>query len=155
MPVEDWPTGRKGKATAEAWLRLRSEVRAGLLVIDNDVAADPDDLAAMRQAVEQLPQDVHTGLVKGWPASTGRPDWIWSHRGGTLGSPVPGQDETVPIAYISTCFVWLPARLLDLAAPELPYLRWEQVDVFLSEVALAHDIPCHAVYQCRPKHLHF
>ena len=154
-PEPGWPLGRKGKATADAWSLYGSDIRTGLLVIDNDVAADPADLAAMAVAIAQLPADVHTGMVKLWPASTGRPDWIWSHRAGQLGSPEPTQDESAAVTYFATGMTWLPARLLDLAADQLPSWPFHAFDVGLSEVALRYDISAHTVRSCRPKHLHF
>lgn len=123
--------------------------------MDNDVAADPDDLAAMLESVDERPGDVHTGLVKLWPASTGRPDWIWSHRGGQLGAPVAHQDESQPVTYFATGLTWLPTRLLQLSMIVLPGATFHEFDTTLSEVALRHGIPAHVVRQCRPKHLHF
>lgn len=123
--------------------------------MDNDVAADPDDLAAMTEAIEADPGSVQTALVKLWPASTGRDSWIWSHRGGSLGSPQVLADEAAPVAYFATGLTWLPGRLLDLAAPQLPSWPFHAFDVGLSEVALAHGIHVYAVHSCRPKHLHF
>ena len=154
-PLPDWPQGRKGQATADAWADHRSITPAGLLVMDNDIAADPGDLAAMLEAVDQRPDAVHVGLVKLWPASTGRPDWIWSHRGGTLGSPIPHRVWLNPIAYFATGFTWLPSRLLDLASPQLRECTFPEFDVCLSEVALRHGIRTHSVPACFPKHLHF
>lgn len=98
---------------------------------------------------------MHTGLVKLWPESTGRPDWIWSHRGGTLGSPVASQDESAPVSYVSTGFLFTPARLLDLAVSVMPFWQWAEVDVGLSEIALRAGIPAAVVPGCQPKHLHF
>lgn len=140
---------------ADLWESVRPAGLQGMVWMDNDVAADPDDWSALVDAVEQLPLDVHTCVIKAWPASTSRPDWFWSHRPGTLGRPLASQDEYAPVAYISTCLLWTPARLLDLALPVMRSWRWEQVDVGLSELALAHDIPAHACHGCRPKHLHF
>jgi hypothetical protein len=140
---------------SDLWRSVRQTGLQGMIWMDNDVAADPDDLAAMVEAVSQLPQDVHTAVVKAWPGSTSRPDWFWSHRPGTLGWPVASQDEYAPVAYVSTCMLWTPSRLLDLALPAMESWRWEQVDVGLSELALRHDITARAVHGCRPKHLHF
>lgn len=155
IPLPEWPNGRKGQLLAGLWAQLRDLGRQGLVLMDPDMAADPDDWSAMAQAVEADPGSVLTCMAKAWPASTSRPDWYWSHRGGRLGYPTVSQDETVPIVYVSTCMVWLPGRLLDLAEAQLPGWRWDEVDVGLSEVALRHDIPLKAVYACRPKHLHF
>lgn len=127
----------------------------GVLWLDPDVAADPDDLEAMRLAVTMAPADMHTGLVKLWPESTGRDDWIWSHRGGTLGYPAATQKDTRTVAYVATGFLWTPARLLDLVFPRLEAAQWQEVDVALSETALEHGIEARTVPGCRPKHLHF
>lgn len=155
QPVEGYPHGRKALAMSDLWRTYVHNRPAGLLWLDPDVAADPDDLAAMTDAIEAAPAAVHTGLVKLWPRSTSRDAWIWSHRGGSLGSPAATQIEDVPIAYVSTCFLWTPAQLLDLAFPAGASWQWDQVDVGLSELALTHGIPLYGVAGCRPKHLHY
>lgn len=140
---------------SDLWCGLPAPRPAGILWVDPDVAADPDDLGAMQLAVSSHPGWVHTGLVKLWPISTGHQDWIWSHRGGSMGFPAVTQDETVPVSYISMGFVWTPAVLLDTAFPR--YRSWEypQIDVGLSELAQVLGIPMSVVPGCRPKHLHF
>lgn len=150
-----WPNGRRGLLMAQLWDQLAASKPAGILWVDPDIAADPDDLAAMREAVEASPGAMHTGCWKLWPASTSRPDWIWSHRTGTLGQPVATQDESAPVAYISNGFLWTPAALIDLARPQLPQWRWADIDVGLSELSWLHGIDRTAVHDCRPKHLHF
>lgn len=137
------------------WRRVRHTGVTGILWLDPDIAADPDDLAAMNAAVLEHPADLLTGAVKLWPESTGRPDWIWSHRGGTLGFPVATQEETAPVAYVAQGFLYTPARLLDLVFPAHEGAQWAEVDVLLSEYALSNGIPARLVAGCRPKHLHF
>ena len=154
-PSKEWPHGREAQAISDYWYAVSLIDMAGLLLVGCDVAADLDDIQAMTDAVAERPGDVHTGLVKLWPASTGRDDWIWSHRGGTLGSPTATQDETAPVTYFSIGFAWLPARLLNLACPGMESWRWGETDVKLSELALNEGIPAHVVPGCRPKHLHF
>lgn len=154
-PAPGYPHGRLGKGIYDLWKPLIASFRPGILWMDPDVAADPDDLDAMTAAVEQLPADLHTGMVKLWPTSTSRDTWIWSHRPGTLGAPAATQDETAPVIYVSTCFLWIPARLLDLIQVEVASWPWEGFDVALSEAALRAGIGAHAVPACRPKHLHF
>lgn len=154
-PLDNWPHGRKALAMRDLWSKLRDAGTAGVLWLDPDVAADLDDLAAMQAAVDALPGAMHTGWVKLWPASTGRPEWIWSHRAGSFGFPVAHQGEFTTVAYIATGFLWTPAELLELAWPTMLHWRWEQVDVLLSELALAHDIGIYAAPGCNPKHLHF
>lgn len=154
-PRPGFPYGLKGRDFSALWRDLPEARPAGLLLLDPDVAADPDDLAAMTAAVLEAPQLLHTGAVKLWPVSTGLDDWIWSHRGGTLGWPAATQQEDVPIAYVATDMLWAPARLLDLVAEAGSDWTVFQFDVGLSEIALAHGIEARLVPGCRPKHLHF
>lgn len=154
-PTPDYPHGREARHIARLWQKHGTSAISGLLLVGCDIAADLDDAAEMGWAIISNPRDVHTGMVKLWPASTGREDWIWSHRGGSLGDPAATQDETAPVMYFSIGFVWLPARLLDLACPAMEAWHWGETDVKLSELALINGIPAHAVRHCRPKHLHF
>lgn len=154
-PEPGYPHGRKARAMSDLWTGQLAGRAGGVLWLDPDIAADLDDLGAMQQAVDQSPGSMLTGLVKLWPASTSRDAWIWSHRGGTLGLPAATQDDTVPVAYVSTGFLWTPAQLLDLAFPAGRAWQWAEVDVALSELALTHGVPIATVPGCRPKHLHF
>ena len=154
-PEGNWPHGREAKAISDTWQLRPGPWDSGLLLVGCDVAADPDDLEAIRSAVELAPRDVHTGMVKLWPESTGRDDWIWSHRGGSVGFPAATQSETAPVMYFSIGFAWIPARLLNLACPAMESWQWGETDVRLSELALHHGIDAHSVGRCRPKHLHF
>jgi hypothetical protein len=154
-PEPGWDHGRKAREMSDLWTGQLAGRAHGVLWMDPDIAADPDDLAAMQQAVSGSTGAMLTGLVKLWPQSTSRHDWIWSHRGGTIGFPAATQDETAPVSYISLGFLWTPSRLLDLAFPAGRNWRWEQVDVGLSELALSHGIPAATVPECRPKHLHY
>lgn len=155
IPEPEYEHGRKGLLSSALWLNHTDAAWPGIIWVDPDVAADPGDLEAMLTAAAELPQDVHTGLVKLWPASTGLRTWIWSHRGGTLGNPVATQDPAVPIAYVSTCFLYVPARLMKRVAADMASWPWFGFDVRLSEAALRAGVPMHAVAACQPKHLHF
>lgn len=137
------------------WEVARSIGVKGVLWLAPDVALDPDDLAAMDNAVAAAPDEVHTGLVKLWPVSTGRKEWMWSHRTGSVGNPVATQDETAPVTYFSMDACYMPHRLLDAGFPRAAQVAWMQVDVVLSEVAAVNGIPASVVPGCRPKHLHF
>lgn len=154
-PEIGYDHGREAAGIAAAWFLHEPGPAAGLLLLGCDIAADPDDYEAMAQAVKDQPGDLHTGMVKLWPYSTSRSDWMWSHRGGTLGQPAATQDEDQPVAYVSLGYLWVPRRLLDLAYPVMATWRWGEADVKLSELALTHGIPAHAVKACRPKHLHY
>lgn len=154
-PTPEFPKGDEANQICESWQYAANWAATGLLLLGCDVAADPDDLAAMTEAVEANPGVMHTGMVKLWPASTSRDAWMWSHRGGTLGNPVVLTDAYAPIAYVSLGFLWVPGRLLDLAAPVMGQWQHGQADVNLSELALRNGIPARLVRHCQPKHLHF
>lgn len=154
-PTPEYPKGMEMALIAECWKANRGQGYPGLLLLGCDVAADPDDLAAMAASVAQLPDDLHTGMVKLWPYSTSRDTWMWSHRAGTISQPEVITDEAVQPTYVSLGFLWVPARLLNIAAPAMRRWRHSEGDVGLSEAAIRHGIPAHAVRDCRPKHLHF
>lgn len=154
-PEDGYPRGREAKELSDLWVKLRDADIPGLLLLGCDVAADPDDYAAMAAAASRTTGRVLTGMVKLWPASTGRKEWMWSHRGGTLGNPVASQYENTTIAYFSLGFLWVPRKLLDIAFPAYDNWQWGEMDVKLSELAYRNYIPVHAVHGARPKHLHF
>lgn len=154
-PSDKYPHGNKAFHMSEIWNGIKGFGHPGVLWLDPDVAADPDDIAAMEQAITARPADMHTGLVKLWPESTGQPHWIWSHRGGTLGFPEATQQIADVVQYVATGYLWTPARLLDLVFPTIRDAQWEAVDVALSEYAIRAGIPARTVRGCQPKHLHY
>src|SRR5258708_19671229 len=119
-PIPGFPKGDEAAQIAETWRSARRDQAPGLLLLGCDVAADPDDLAAMTAAVELAPMDLWTGMVKLWPQSTARDTWMWSHRGGTLGSPVVLADPMAPVPYLSLAFLWAPPPLLPPPPPPMP-----------------------------------
>lgn len=154
-PEPEFPPNHRAQLMSDLWCTdLRSE-QPGVLWLTCDVALDPGDLAAMARSIAWRPADVHTGLVKLWPTSTGRPDWMWSHRTGTIEQPAATQDETAPCVYFTIDCVWTPARLLDAAFPAISGDYFSQIDLSLSRIAHGLGIVAHLVPGCRPKHLHF
>lgn len=151
----EFPNDNRAALMCDTWIRVRKNSEPGILWLAPDVALDPVDLEAMHEAVAASPEDVHTGMVKLWPISTGHNQWIWSHRPGTMGQPAATQDGTAPVAYFSMDCLWAPARLLDLSFPAGREWYWSSVDVHMSEIALEQGIRAHAVPGCQPKHLHF
>ena len=154
-PDHLYPHGRKGQGMQDWYAQVRDRGHHGIVWLDADVAADPDDLAAIDDAIIKRPDYMHTAALKLWPASTGRDDWMWSHRTGDHGSPEATQDISAPVRYVATGMLYTPMKLLSLCYGPLARLQWAEVDVFLSEMALRHDIPARIVLGCRPKHLHF
>lgn len=154
-PTDDYPRGREALELSDLWAQISTYGIPGVLLLGCDVAADPDDYAAMCTAADRRPDLVHTGLVKLWPAATKRREWMWSHRGGTLGNPVASQDDIIFPTYFSLGFVYVPGQLLDLAFPKHSDWKWGEMDVGLSEIAISNGIRLHVVYDARPKHVHF
>lgn len=151
----DYPRGREALHLSNAWQEMRARDIPGVLLLGCDVAADPDDYAAMYGAVRMDAERVYTGMVKLWPASTRRPEWMWSHRGGKLGAPEATQLDPMRTVYFSIGFAFIPRQLMDLAFPEHSDWSWGQMDVGLSELAYHHRIRVGVVYDAMPKHLHF
>lgn len=154
-PEIGFPRGREALELSKLWKTLRDTGVPGVVLLGCDVAADPDDYEAISAAAFLKPDHVHTGMVKLWPASTGRPDWMWSHRGGTIGNPEATQLDPIHIAYFSLGFLYVPRLLMDLCFPAHDNWAWGQMDVGMSEIAWQNHIPIRAVYDARPKHLHF
>lgn len=155
IPEPGWPNGRAAAGRAEVWRQLAEQGCEGVIWLDPDIAADPDDLDALAQFVALHPADVVTATVKLWPASTGRATWMYGHRWSEAVDDLDGQTWHQRPRYWTTSMVWTPAQLLDLAMPEMPDRPWHGFDVWLNRLALAHDIPAWAVPDCQPKHLHF
>lgn len=154
-PEHGYPRGREALELSKLWAMLRQMQGSGVLLLGCDVAADPDDYAAMCAAARRQPELVHTGMVKLWPASTKRAEWMWSHRGGKLSAPEATQLDPIRIAYFSLGFLYVPRRLMDLCFPAHDNWRWGEMDVGMSEIAWRNGIRCRAVYDATPKHLHF
>lgn len=62
-PEPEWPVGRKGLALTRAWDQL-GEGCTGALLCDGDVVADPADVWAMGEAINEHPQDVLVAPIK-------------------------------------------------------------------------------------------
>lgn len=155
IPEPGFPDGRRSQLTADLWASHGAGHWAGMLWLDCDVAADPDDLAAMAEAVKADPEQVYTGMIKLWPRSTGAAAWFWSHRAGPPSAPICTQAEVEDATNFALGFLWTPARLMNLALPWLRSWRYREIDCGLSELAWRHDIRARAVLDCRPKHLHY
>lgn len=150
-----YPDNHRAFLMSQASRLARENGHNGVWWLTCDIALDPGDVQAMEDAVHESPELVHTGLVKLWPASTGRDTWMWSHRSGKIGAPTATQDETAPVTYFSIDCVWTPVRLLDLAFPRIEGAQWNHIDLRLSEIAAENDIGARVVAGCRPKHLHY
>lgn len=155
IPEPGQPRGRKAVQMADYWRRIRAGNAVGVLWQDPDVVADPDDIKAMREAVEANPNQVWVSCHKLWPASTMRDQWVWAHGIMRDGKPEMSQRLQHLAEWFALGLTYTPARLLDLALPHMPAWVFGQVDSGLSAVARQHGIPGSAVAAARPKHLHF
>lgn len=154
-PEDDAPRGRKAALMAAYWWMAKQKGAAGVIWQDPDIVCDPDDLAAMRTAIEYRPTSVAVASHKLWPASTMRDSWVWAHGLHVGGYPVLGQVWQKRAEWFALGLTYTPGRLLDLAYPHMPAWVFGQVDNGLSNIARVHGIPGFAVKDARPKHLHF
>ena len=113
-PEPDHPVGRKGHVLARAWEQLRGSPPAdGLLILDGDVAVDPEHTRAMIEAIDSDCTRVWTAPVRIWPVSTHRQDWVWAHW-----EDHASQELDMFPRYFSFSFTYLPAGLVDKANME-------------------------------------
>lgn len=140
---------------AEAWEHWAAQGAPGVIWIDPDIVADPDDLAAMTARISYWPGAVWCSLHKLWPASTGRDDWVWAH--GRWAEPVPEmtQQAMVMPGWFALGMTYTPAILLDKVAADLPCWVFGTIDMGLSAAARATGIPIRVAHECQPKHLHY
>jgi len=155
IPEPDAPRGRKASLMASYWVRAKADGAAGVLWQDPDIVCDPDDIAAMHEAIAMHPARVLVGVHKLWPASTMRDDWVWAH--GRMNGTMPhmSQNLATNAEWFALGLTWTPRRLLDYALPHMPAWQFGQVDAGLGAVARQQGIAGLAVTGARPKHLHF
>lgn len=154
-PVNGWPRGRKGWWMASLWNAWRRPGVPGVVWLDPDVAADPDDLGALRRHALAHPDEVGVALHKLWPASTRRDTWVWGHGVMDGHMPVMSQDPWARPEWFAMGMIYLPGILLDKALPYLPEWQFGHVDMSLARTARENGIGARVVYNCLPKHLHY
>lgn len=154
-PEPGYPQGRYAFLLSQVWKRIRKNNIPGVLLMGHNIAADPDDYEAIAAAASLHPERVLTGMVKLWPISTGRAEWVWSHRGGTYGRPEAGQLDILRPAYVSTDFLYVPRQLMDLAFPMHADWTHMEIGMYLSGLAIQHRIATRVVYTAAPKNLYF
>lgn len=140
---------------AAAWEEWRDRGATGVIWMDPDIVADPDDLAAMLTRVRYHADAVWISLHKLWPASTGRDTWVWGHGRWNGTMPAMSQDHTVMPGWFALGMTYTPALLLDKVVADLPCWVFGQIDMGLSKVAREIPVPMRVAERCRPKHLHY
>ena len=140
---------------AAAWEDWRDRGAAGVIWMDPDIVADPDDLAAITARISYWPAAVWCSLHKLWPASTGRDTWVWGH--GRWAEPVPEmtQQAMVMPGWFALGMTYTPAVLLDKVLADLPLWPFGAIDMGLSKMARELRVPIRVARECRPKHLHY
>ena len=150
-PEPGHPFGRKGLALAAAWAQLATPEAAGLVILDGDVAIDPQDLAVMLAAVEVSPDVVHVGPVRLWPVSTKKDRWTWGHGTGTFSRDDPDEPDVWGLS-----FTYLPRPAVDAAVRAgLHNWRYPHVDVRIRQTARKAGITARTLRGATPKHLNY
>jgi hypothetical protein len=151
-PEPQYPTGRKGLVLASAWANLgRKQQASGMLILDGDVAIDPEMTAVMLNVIFEAPDVVHTAPVKIWPASTGRQSWVWSHW-----EKEASQESDPRPRYFSFCFTYLPAALIEACVKAgLEGWQYPNVDASVSDHARRGKFEARAVPGIEPVHLNW
>lgn len=154
-PEPGFPAGRKGLALAGAWLQhgIPSEAD-GMIILDADVAVDPQMVAAMIAACASDPESVWTAPAKIWPTTTGRGDWIWAHWENEDGE---SQDCDEVARWFSFCFTYLPRRLIEHCLKNNRLQSWTYpiVDASVCKAARRIGVKGKVVPDCFPVHLHY
>lgn len=154
-PEPGHPRGRKGALMADSWSALKSEGAAGIIWMDPDIVADPDDMAGMAEAITANPLAVWVARHKLWPASTGRDAWVWGYGPWEGDRPGMTQDPTVTPQWFALGLTYTPARLLDTVWADLECWEFGTIDMGLSRAAREMGIPIYVTPSCRPKHVHW
>lgn len=150
-PESGWPVGRKGAALAGAWKQLGGDAD-GMLILDADVAVDPQMVVTMMSAIGGDPESVWTAPVRIWPVSTMRDGWVWSHWETEASQQV---DEVAN--WFSFCFTYVPRALLDhcVRGGRLASWTYPRVDASMARAARNLGIKGRVVQECFPVHLHW
>ena len=154
MPEPEYPFGRKGLGIARAWEEIGIPNEAvGLLILDGDVAIDPNDIREMHEHIWSEPGSVWVAPVRIWPISHLGSSWTWGHGKDGEFSQTDHENPNM----FAFCFTYLPARLVDLANQQHGLREWcyPNVDMFMWELAQQHNIKVDVARNCQPKHMHW
>jgi hypothetical protein len=150
-PEPGHPFGRKGLQLAAAWDTLAGPAVAGMVILDGDVAIDPQDLAAMLAAIELEPGAVHVAPVRLWPASTKQARWVWGHGRGGFSRDDPDDPDTYGFS-----FTYLPRRLVEACIRAgLHEWAYPHVDARARQVSQRMGLAVRVVRAASPKHLNY
>ena len=155
-PTNEYPLGRKGYTLTECWRKMKEVHTSGMLILDSDVAIDPNDFQAMYNNMRRDSGAIHVGPSVIWPKSTGYSTPVWAHR--KFGTPFDEwrKNRTGDIDTASFCFTYLPAKLIE-ACISGGMASWEFPSVDMQVFTTARRIGTHfkVVPNCNPKHLNY
>lgn len=155
-PEPGYPAGRKGLQLAGAWAQYAGRDITGMVIMDGDVVADPEDIREMLNAIHVAPRSVWTAWARLWRPVDGVdpwPGWVWGHWARN-----PSQDR-LEASYtprrFSFCLTYLPRHLIeDCRRNGLENWTFPHVDRRVAARAEALDIPV-GVVDIEVKHVHW
>lgn len=135
---------------ARYWQQQQMErERIGIMIMDGDVVADPEDIRAMAFAVSEETDAVHTAPVKLWYSG----QWVWSHQGEDM--QLTKECLTSPY-YYSFCLTFIPADVMNASIKAgLADWYYPYVDENVSRITQKLKVPVRVVLNAYPKHVHW
>lgn len=140
---------------AQTWLTCSRQGAPGVIWMDPDIAADPDDHNAMLEAISYRDDTVWVAAHKLWPASTGRQEWVWGHGRWDRTGPVMSQQFNVMPGWFAMGMTYTPSTLLHHVVQDLMLWTFGAIDMSLSHAARQLGVPIRVARKARPKHLHY
>lgn len=154
-PTNEYPVGRKGYTLATCWRTMKETHTSGMLILDSDVAIDPNDFSSMYSSMRSNSNAVHIGPSLIWPKSTGYSHVVWAHR--KFGTTFKEWREfKTDVDTASFCFTYLPSSLIEACiSTGLADWTFPSVDMQVFTVARRLHIPFRVVENCHPKHMNY
>lgn len=155
-PTNEYPLGRKGYTLATCWQTMKETHTTGMLILDSDVAIDPNDFASMYNAMKANPSSICIGPALIWPKSTGYQHVVWAHRKFGTSYDEWRKFRSSDVDTASFCFTYIPAQVWETCINNgLSEWTFPEVDRQLFETARKMHVPFHVVENCTPKHLNY
>ena len=156
LPTSDAPRGRYGETILEIFAETPNA--PGIVVVEQDIAAGPEAVSAMDQAIAGDPDSLWALPYRLYPTSTSRTGAIWAHRGGLPQSwEVVSATERCPselMAFGLGC-TYLPRVLLDYMHQHLDAWDYPLLDTTLSRVAHELGVSMRSVDHHEAVHMHW
>jgi hypothetical protein len=149
-PEPEYPCGRKGLMLARYWEQQKEGIdRIGIMILDGDVLADPEDIRALAESVASEPDAVHTAPVRLWYSG----QWFWSHQGEDMKLT---RECLMNPYYFSFCLTFIPTEVMNAAIKAgLDTWYYPYVDKNMSEIAAKIGAPVRVALKSYPKHMHW